>query len=232
MESVQLSIVTGTRNREHSFNRLLHSVLRHTDVPFELIASDASDTPIDQSGFPDNVIIIPERPRKGCTAGYNVAFRSAIGKWVLWLNDDCEVLPGFASTAIDYMQRNEFVGLGAFAYSDPNHVGFKINQCFFGMDYANFGIISRELGNEVGWFDEEIVMYGNDNSLAYRVLMHGKCIGRILDARVAHHSEKDSHRIENNDHAFRTAQGNRLRAKYEPYLERMRAVQSFMGQTV
>lgn len=218
-----LSLVTGTRNRQVSLNRLVISIQKHTPLDFELIISDASDEPISTDGFPLNVRVIPERPRRGCSSGYNIAFHYAVGEWCIWLNDDCEVTPGYATTAIQFMERNPEIGLGALYYSDPNHSGFKINKCSFGMTYANFGILKRSLGDNVGWFDDEITMYGGDNSLTYRVLMAGKGIAGISDARIIHHSENDPERAVNNHMPFRIAQADYLKSKYLPYLAQMRA---------
>jgi GT2 family glycosyltransferase len=217
-----LSLVTGTRNREFDFRRLVNSIAAHTRVPWELIVSDASDEPIETV---PNVQIIPERPRLGCTRGYNVAFRQASGKYVLWLNDDCEVMPGYATAAIAFMESHPEIGLGALYYADEGtRESWHVNTCMFGMLYANFGILSRELGDQVGWFDDELTMYGNDNSLAYRVLLAGKGIAPIPEARILHHSTRDQHRIENNDYAYRHQQADLLRAKYGPRLAEMREV--------
>lgn len=216
-----LSLVTGTRNRPQDIQRLVASIRAHTPMPWELVVSDASDEPVGEFG--DRVRIIPERPRLGCTKGYNVAFRAATGKWVIWLNDDCTVMPGYAEAAIRTMEANPQFGLGALYYADAGTgQGYHINECEFGMIYANFGIISRELGEQVGWFDEICEMYGNDNSLAYRVLMAGKGITGIPEARIFHHSTQDAQRIANNDYAFRHYQANLLWDKYRPYLADMR----------
>lgn len=218
-----LSLVTGTLNREASLQRLIRSIERNTPVDWELIVADASDFPVNQIGFPHNVFVIRESPRRGCTAGYNTAFRAASGEWVIWLNDDCEVESGYAETAIRFMERNPEIGLGALYYSDPNHAGYRINQ-HSGMDYANFGILRRSLGAQVGWFDDDLVMYGNDNSLTYRVLMAGKGVAGIPGTRITHHSENDQHRRENNNHPFRVAQADLMQAKYGPHMAQMREV--------
>jgi GT2 family glycosyltransferase len=206
------------------------SIERHTPMDYEIVVSDASDVPLETQEVATDatwpkIRILPERPRLGCTKGYNRAFSAAGGRWVIWLNDDCEVMPGYAETAINFMQSHPEIGLGALYYADAGTgEGFHINRCMFGMIYANFGIISRKFGNAIGWFDEDIVMYGNDNSLAYRVLMAGAGIAAIPDARIFHHSTRDAHRIENNNEAFRHQQADLLRAKYEPHLAQMREV--------
>jgi GT2 family glycosyltransferase len=225
-----LSLITGTRNRPMDFRRLVDSIERHTPMEWELVVSDASDSPIEQepvatdSTWP-RIRVIPERPPLGCTAGYNRAFRQARGEWVLWLNDDCEVMPGYAENAIRFMEANREVGLGALYYADAGTgEGWHVNRCAFGMLYANFGVLKRELGNRIGWFDDDLKMYGNDNSLTYRVLLAGKGVAGIPEARIFHHSTRDRQRAVNNDYEFRHQQADLLKAKYGPHLAEMRAI--------
>lgn len=216
-----LSLVTGTRNRPDEFRRLVHSIQERTSVSWELIVGDASDDPITES-YP-HVIMLPENPRLGCTKGYNRAFKETRGKWVIWLNDDAEVQPGYAEAAIRFMETHPQIGLGALYYSDTlTREGYHVNTCCYGMVYANFGILSRELGEQVGWFDEILPMYGNDNSLAFRVLLAGKGIAGIPDARIIHHSEDDLCRRQNNNN--REQDSYTLKNKYGPHLKQMREV--------
>lgn len=223
-----LSIVLGTRNRPMDFRRLVDSIERHTPMEWEIVVSDASDTsienqPVATSETWPKIHVIPERPPKGCTQGYNIAFRKARGDFVLWLNDDCEVMPGYAEAAIGFMESHPEIGLGALYYADAGtRETFHVNTCGFKMLYANFGILRRNLGQRVGWFDEDLTMYGNDNSLTYRVLMAGKGVAGIPEARIFHHSTRDQHRIENNDYDFRHQQADLLKAKYQSHLPQMR----------
>lgn len=216
-----LSIITGTRNRLDSMNRLWRSLQEHTTVPYELIIADASE--VTRISYDRNIRIISEKPPKGCSAGYNVAFREARGDFVIWLNDDCEVLPGYDTNAIHFMGANPNIGLGALPYSNKG-LPFRTNaNSFDGMLYANFGIIRRELGNRIGWFDSECVRhYGCDNSIGFRVLLAGFGIAEIPNARLLHHEHDDAQRQENLKGQQEDA--NRLRQKYEPLLPQMREV--------
>jgi GT2 family glycosyltransferase len=192
----------------------LASVLRHTNVPYELIISDASDSPMAPTPSrymgPAGVVVLQEKPRLGFVKGYNQAFRRTTGKWVLWLNDDAEVLPGYASAAVRFMEQHPEIGLGALFYSH-NGDAFHVNS-HMGVPYANFGILSRELGEQLGWLDTDFTMYGSDNALTYRVLMSGSGIAGIPDARLLHHAENDKARMENE--YLRRRDGGTLRRKY------------------
>lgn len=209
-----LSLVTGTLNRPESFKRLVDSIVANTSVPWELVVSDASDVPYPYA-WTEQVRIFPEQPRLGCVKGYNRAFKETQGTWVIYLNDDAEVMPGYDETSIRFMEQHPEIGLGALHYSEdggPYHANSA-----WGCIYGNFGILRRTLGQHIGWFDEDLIMYGNDNSLTFRVLLSGYGVTDIPEARILHHSVKDQTRIENQQH--RREDNKTLSRKYMPLRE-------------
>jgi GT2 family glycosyltransferase len=67
----------------------------------------------------------------------------------------------------------------------------------WGLVYGNFNLLRRELGEQVGWFDERLTTgYGCDNSLCCRVLERGMGVVGVRDARVLHYREQDATRWE------------------------------------
>jgi len=214
----ELSIVVGTRNRPEGFRALVDSIEAHTPMSWELVVSDASDIPIDEQEVATDVTwpkirIIPERPRLGHVKGYNVAFKACRGKWVLWLNDDVEVMSGYAENAIRFMEDNPHIGMGAIYYDERPHQDFHINYAW-GMPYANFGILRRSFGNKLGWFDEDFEMYGADNAFTFQVLLAGMGIAGIPNSRVHHNVVNDPARQENQTQAAHFRATDILEAKY------------------
>lgn len=205
-----LSLVTGAMNRPESFARLVRSIVERTSVSWELVVSDASDVTL--MCDLEQVRILPEKPRLGCVKGYNRAFKAAAGEFVIFLNDDAEVCPNYDVEAIAFMEAHPRIGLGALHYCEADKP-FHINSAW-GVPYANFGILRRELGNEIAWMDEALTMYGNDNSLTFRVLLADKGVADIPTARIVHHSEKDQVRIDNQ--ANRQRDNRILQDKYMP----------------
>lgn len=226
---MKLSLVTGTLNRHDSFKRLVDSIVKHTSVPWELVVSDASDVPVECSH--PNVRILPERPRQTCVKGYNRAFRESRGEWVIYLNDDAEVQPGYAEKSIRFMEAHPSIGLGALYYQEnenrlPGSVyrrepSFCVNT-WAGMIYANFGILRRSFGDSLGWFDDDLTMYGNDNSLACRTLLAGYGIAPIPGSRIVHHVVLDRMKLDNQK--FRKKDGETFLRKYAPYKAQMQRV--------
>jgi hypothetical protein len=129
-------------------------------------------------------------------------------------------MPGYDTAAIDFMEKNPDCGLGALYYANTTLPYFI--QTYQEMIYANFGIISRELGEKIGWMDEVVRMYGNDNSVAFRVLLAGYGIGSIPDARIWHHPFQDRYRIENVN--GQPADAEKLMGKYRSALPYMKEI--------
>lgn len=219
-----LSIVTGTRHREASFERMLRSVIDNTDVPWELLVAQVSYEPYacQRVQLTDRVRFFEEKPALGPAKGYNRLFRRARGEWVAWLNDDAVVEPGWASWAISYMRERPQVGIGAMYFAirgSEGNVGYH-TQSWLGLPYANFGVIRRELGDQVGWFDDDVIFYGNDNSLAFKVYLSGKSIHGLPGSKVVHYLCEDPQRKVNLKH--HRVDNDRLYARYNPRLAEMR----------
>ena len=208
--SPKLSLVTGTVNRPKPFANLVRSILEHTTVDWELVVSDASDIPL--YSIDPRIRILPERPRLGCVKGYNRAFKAALGEWVIFLNDDAEVTAHYDTAAIQFMEEHPKIGLGALHYSE-NGGPFRVNQAW-GCVYANFGILRRSLGDQVGWFDESLIMYGNDNSLTLKVLLADYGVAQVPESRILHHSEKD--RVREDNQKYRSRDNTTLHNTYMP----------------
>lgn len=225
-----LSLVTGTYNRPASLKRLIYSIIENSAVDWELLIADA-----DGKAFPwhqpsRGIWVIPDGDGvgpfhtptpMGHTKGYNRCFQLARGQWVIWLNDDAEVEPGYDTNAIHFMEVHRSIGLGCLYYREQRINGFTpyhINR-FRDMLYANFGILSKQWGDKIGWFDEAFPMYGADNSIAFRTLLAGKGIAGISNARVVHHSEQDELR-ESNQH-MRQIASTLFQTKYGAHMHEM-----------
>lgn len=211
-----LSIVTGTLDRPDSLKRLLRSIRENTYVPYELLISDAGKLhPVGNCTEP-NTKVFREIPRLGHIKGYNNLFRQCSGKWVVWLNDDAVVLPEW-SKCVEVMERNSWVGMGILQYGNFGSP-YTFNE-YQGMPYANFGIIDRELGNRLGWFDDYLYFYGGDNALTFKVFLSGRPVVSIPGEHIIHYPVEDQQRIENV--AKQAADATALMNKYRDLLPRM-----------
>ncbi len=223
MDQPTLSIVVGTLDRPKEIARCVESVLRNTTVPFELLIGDAStkNSPALSSG---PVKVFREIPRLGHARGYNALFRKASGKYVCWLNDDAEVMPSWDVNAISFMENTPWVGLGCFYYSERGccyHI-----QTYQGFIYANFGILTKEFGDQIGWFDEVVQMYGADNSITFKTILAGKGVAGMPGAKLFHRPINDDARTANM--AGQAEDARKLMNKYRPFVwEMQRAMSRF-----
>jgi GT2 family glycosyltransferase len=196
---IELSIISGTVDRPAHLAKFVKSVLQHTDIPYELILLDAGINPVELSSIAnpgDPVIVIREPKKLGYAKAYNNGFKAAKGKYCVFLNDDCTVTPSWAIEAVRFMDKTPWCGLGAIYFSNYGDDPFHISE-WLGLPYANFGIISKELGDKIGWFDECCYTYGADNSLTFKVLLDGKGIAGIPYSKIVHSPINDNNKIVN-----------------------------------
>jgi len=170
------------------------------------------------SEFVQNLDHYHESPRLFPNKGYGAACRRATGSFVAYFNDDCEILPGWDRTAIDFMDANPQVGIGAIYFRDNN--GPWNFQTFWQMCFGNFGVVRREAGEQVGWFDEReafipeyqraecLRFYGNDVGLALKLIDAGWGSVPIPGCKVQHYREQDEERRENNAQFVNCEGGN------------------------
>lgn len=207
----EISIISGTRHRPDEYQRFINSVRDAATLPTEIIitdASDKSDYARDVLAYREpiwNATVIHEKPRLGTLRGYNVGFRKARGRYVVWFNDDCELEKGWDAVARDYMDAHPEIGIGAIYFKDAVNgelQSYYAVQTWQGMHYANFGVVRREVGQQVDWFDERCGrMYGCDNSICLNVLQAGFAVVPIPGCKVKHWRTMDMERVGNLDEA-------------------------------
>jgi len=95
MEQVDFTIVTPSYNYSDYIRECLDSVRDQEGVTFEHLVYDAGSTDgtLDIIREYDHVELTVE-PDKGMSDAINKGFKSAKGKWVMWLNTDDYFLPG------------------------------------------------------------------------------------------------------------------------------------------
>lgn len=216
---MKLSIVTGTVERPDAIRRMISSVFQHARVPdWELIVADASERPLIMKH--DRIRVIHERPRAGHAVGYNRAFKTAKGEFVCWLNDDVVVTPGWDSAAVRFLEENPWCGLGAIYYSESGccpHINF---YPYPDMPYANFGIIRKDFGDKIGWFDEECRMYGSDNSITFKTVLAGRGVAGVRGSRIEHWPVMDE--IKRANVAGQADDAKALMDRYRPLIDVIR----------
>jgi len=111
-----------------------------------------------------------------------------------------QLLPGWCETALEFMDQTPDVAMGIIYFKDCPNGDWKPKfeyQQLHRVPYANFGIVRRDIGDELGWFDESLgVTYGADTAFAFELLVRGYGIAPIWDCKVLHYREIDADRTE------------------------------------
>ncbi|MGD0021059.1 MAG: glycosyltransferase family 2 protein [Smithellaceae bacterium] len=158
------------------------------------------------------VKIIANQENKGFGPANNRALKDCRGRYVVFLNPDATVEPDTLRKAISYMEANQQIGLAGAKILNPDgslqpSVSYKYPGEKFATDaivglpgdiacvLGAFMIARKELIKEIGGFDEDFFLYGEDQDLCRRIRKTGFSIGYIEDAKVFHRggqSEKET----------------------------------------
>lgn len=205
-----VSIVVPTFNRRDRLIRCIGAIRSNVDKPREVIVVDGGSTDGTRAWLAkqrDLRTILEER-REGAVRAFNKGFRAATGYYVMWLNDDAEILPGSISAAIEMIERPDLpeVGMVAFYHNWHNERnvldrvdrdGGTFELCHVrGYPYANFGLLRRTLLERIGFADERFYFFGFDPDLSLKIQIDEglKVIG-CRRALVRHEEHHDSRKV-------------------------------------
>lgn len=213
----RVSIVILAYNNLEFTRHCLESIERNTFYPnYEVIVVDNAsrdDTVEYVSGYiagRPNYSLICNTDNLGFSAGNNVGIRKATGDYIVLLNNDTYVAPGWLQNLIWPMMRDKTIGLAGpitnnignearinIAYRDMREMeaeSFKYIQDHRGQllrleTVAFFCVaIARRIIDEVGELDERFKMgFFEDDDYCRRVRLTGYSIVVVEDSFVHHH---------------------------------------------
>ena len=220
-EHARVSIVVPAYNEWRHTHLCLRAVLEHTAAPaFEvLLADDAStDRTMDAPLLLDNVVVVRDGRRRGFLGNCNQAARFARGEYLVLLNNDTVVQPGWLEALVATADRDPRIGIvgakilyedgrlqdaGGVVYRDGSAARYgkdgdpaapAYNQ-LRDVDYVSGCclLVRRDLWRRLGGFDGRYSPgYYEDVDLAFRVRANGFRVVYEPGAVVAH-SEGASH---------------------------------------
>lgn len=152
--------------------------------------------------FPE-VELIANNENKGFGAANNQVIKDCCGHYIIFLNPDTTVKPDTLKNAVAFMDVNQHVGLaGAKMLNPDGTIQESVSYRYPGEKYTSgetanlqgniacvlgaFMISRTELIKEIGGFDEDFFLYGEDQDLAWRIREKGFSIGYIDNADVFH----------------------------------------------
>jgi len=210
------SVVILNWNGRHLLKECLDSVLSQTFHDFETIVVDngSTDGSIDflNEGWGGKIKIIPLPSNAGFAGGNNAGIRAARGRYVVLLNNDTAVDPGWLSALhgavsrhpeagmftpkiLNYYRREEIDNTGHLIYPDGlarGHNRLETDDGRFDNDEEAFypsgcaGLYKKEMLDGIGLLDEMFFAYGEDVDLGLRARWAGWTCYYVPDAVVYH----------------------------------------------
>jgi len=194
----KLSIIILNHNTRDLLQQCFESLPKNPDWQIIVVDNASTDDSVAmiKANFPW-VEVVSNKENIGFTRGNNSARKTAIGKYILFLNSDTKVFPNTLETMVKLMETDNQIGISTCAVDLPNgkpyyasHRGFPtpLNSLLYFMGlpssyypkYQNqvheidacsgtFTLIRKDVLNEIGWYDEDYFAYGEDIEMCYRV---------------------------------------------------------------
>ena len=114
VEHPTVSIVIPVYNQIHYTYACLLSILENTkDVTYEIIIADdvSTDATKELSLYAENLVICRNKTNQGFLRNCNQAAKAARGKYVMFLNNDTQVTPGWLSSLVNLIESNPTIGM-------------------------------------------------------------------------------------------------------------------------
>ncbi len=202
VEQPMVSIVIPVYNQIHYTYACLVSILEHTkDVTYEVIIADdvSTDATEHLSEYAEGLVICRNSTNQGFLRNCNNAARSARGKYVMFLNNDTQVTPGWLSSLVNLIEQDPTIGMvgsklvypdgrlqeaGGIIWSDgsgwnygrlddPDKPEYNYVK---DVDYISGAaiLLSNDLWKQIGGFDTRFApAYCEDSDLAFEVRKAG-----------------------------------------------------------
>jgi glycosyltransferase involved in cell wall biosynthesis len=209
-----VSVVFGSYNRHAFLTATLESVRNNVmDLQHEIIVVDggSTDGTLKYLTSQKDVITIVQhnhgkfRGKKieDHSWGYfmNLGFKTAQGKYILMISDDCLIVPGSIKNGVEafekLLEEGQKVGAMAFYWRNwPEQKEYWVGLTLGDHMFVNHGLFLRTALEEVGWIDEESYrFYHADGDLCLKLWYAGYHVVACENAIVEHCDHVKTRRI-------------------------------------
>lgn len=233
MNDEGVSVVLGTYNRLKFLRLTVQSIreeLREASFSHEIIVIDGGSTDGTLEWLPkqrDILTIIQHNhgtwqgrpiPRRSWGYFMNLGFKTAKGKYVCMLSDDCLVVPGSIIRGYDLFQAKlkagDKIGYMPFYWREwPMQEKYGVVLTVGNRYLLNHGLFLKEALEEVNYIDEENYMfYQADSDLCLRILQKGYGTTVSEESYIEHYSHANTR--------VRKSNLDTKKQDYETYIER------------
>jgi len=201
-ENPAVSIVIPVYNQIHYTYACLLSILEHTaDVTYEVIIADdvSTDATKELDRYVENVVVCRNSTNQGFLRNCNNAAKAARGRYVMFLNNDTQVTPGWLPSLVNLIESDSSIGMvgsklvypdgrlqeaGGIIWSDGSGWNYgrlddsdKAEYNYVkDVDYISGAaiLLSVDLWKQIGGFDDRFApAYCEDSDLAFEVRKAG-----------------------------------------------------------
>lgn len=200
------SVIIPTYNRDQDLDECLESLKKNSIYKNEIIVlynlNEKTKAICDKYGVKsvfDNARKDGKRV-KGLWAILNEGIKAASNDCVMYLNDDCLVLPEWDKIAEQYFEKNRNLGLLVLKTKgigqDPE---FKVIKSLFGFPCANYAILNKKSGI---YFDEQFDWFWGDADYPLEFAKNSTMdIDETSENMIIHNHKVDENRKINEDDA-------------------------------
>jgi glycosyltransferase involved in cell wall biosynthesis len=209
MEESGVSVVLGSYNRKHFLKMTIQSLRRElSDVPFpyEIIVVDggSSDGSLNWLIKQKDIITITQHnhgvwngekiPRRSWGYFMNLGFKSAQGKYICMVSDDCLIVPDAIKNGYtlfeERLNAGDKVGAVAFYWRNwPEQKSYWVGHTLGGKLVVNHGLYLNSALNEVEYIDEDnFHFYYADGDLCLKLWNNGYTVIESPNSFIEHYS--------------------------------------------
>ncbi|OOB78313.1 MAG: hypothetical protein BEN18_07875 [Epulopiscium sp. Nuni2H_MBin001] len=209
-----VSIIIPNYNGKKYLERCVNSIYAYSTVPVELII-------IDNGSVDDNfewlrrkypqVILVRLDQNYGFSYAVNRGIKLATAPYVILLNNDTQILPGFVENLLELIKSNNKIfsaGAQMLKYDDPTLIddagdeytalGWTVKRgegqprrsfnqtCSVFSSCAGAAIYRKDIFKEIGYFDRQFFAYMEDVDICYRARNYGYTNLYCPRAKVLH----------------------------------------------
>lgn len=201
-----LSVIIVNYNTSDLLRKCLQSLAPHAKADCEIIVVDNGSTDesatVVENEFP-HVRLLRNQQNAGFAKANNQGLEVAFGRYVFFLNPDTEIRNGCCEAMLRYMETHSEVGMAGTRILFPdNRQQSSVETRYPGQRHTRgefdslpgtiawlLGaslIVRSEVVKDLGGFDEDYFLYGEDIDLGLKIRQQGWELGFIPDAEIIH----------------------------------------------